>query len=142
MSEIKSLQRMLVVQALYQSSINKSLDDEPIESMFLHIVESLNMNKLKKKSNFNFAKTLYIGVKNNSVSIDYDISTALGSSHDYGKIEKLLRSIFQVAVYELNYGVELPKKVIISEYLKISDSFYSEKETSLVNGVLDNIKRK
>ena len=90
MSEIKSLQRMLVVQALYQSSINKSFDEQPIENTFLQIVESLNMNKLKKKSSLNFAKTLYSGVKKHIVSIEYDISTALGSSHDYGKIEKLL----------------------------------------------------
>jgi transcription termination factor NusB len=47
----------------------------------------------------------------------------------------------KAAVFELKYDNQLSKKIIISEYLKITDSFYANNEASLVNGILDNIQK-
>jgi len=141
MSEIKSLQRMLVVQSLYQLSINKKEKVSDLENFFTDIVDTSNFNKLKKKSNLNFAIYIFNGVTKNINSINLDISKSLGVSHNFNKMETLLKCIFRPAVFELNYGPKISKKVIIKEYLKITDSFYSEKEASLVNGVLANVKK-
>ena len=54
MSDIKSLQRMLVVQSLYQLSINKTEKVHNIESFFIEVIEASNLNKLKEKKNLNF----------------------------------------------------------------------------------------
>ena len=139
MTEIKSLQRMLAVQILYQESINPNDDSFDINETLKDAIETLNLNKLKKKSNLNFAKKIYSGVWSNNKSIDADILLALGSSHDFKKFENLLKFILKAAVFELKYDNQLSKKIIISEYLKITDSFYANNEASLVNGILDNI---
>ena len=141
MTDIKSLQRMLVVQSLYQLSINKIEKVNNLESFFIEVIEASNLNKLKEKSNLNFAISIFNGVSKNLDAINLDISEALGASHNFNKMENLLRSIFHAAVFELNYGRKIPKKVVIKEYLQITDSFYSDKEAGLVNGVLDNIKK-
>ena len=141
MSEIKSLQRILVVQSLYQISINKTKNINDLEGFFQDIIESSNLNKLKKRSNLNFAVSIFNGVSNNFDAINLDISKSLGVSHRFNKMESLLKCIFRAAVFEINYGAEIPKKVVIKEYLRITDSFYSEKEAGLVNGVLDNIQK-
>lgn len=141
MTEIKSLQRMLAVQILYQESINPNDDSFDINETLKDAIETLKLNKLKKKSNLNFAKKIYSGVWSNNKSIDDDILLALGSSHDFKKFENLLKFILKAAVFELKYDNQLSKKVIISEYLKITDSFYAKNETSLVNGILDNIQK-
>ena len=139
MTEIKSLQRMLAVQILYQESINPNYDSFDINETLKDAIETLKLNKLKKKSNLNFAKKIYSGVWSNYKSIDSDILLALGSSHDFKKFENLLKFILKAAVFELKYDNKLSKKIIISEYLKITDSFYANNEASLVNGILDNI---
>ena len=140
MTEIKSLQRMLAVQILYQKSINPNDDHFDIDETLKDAIEILKLNKLKKKSNLNFAKKIYSGVWSNNKSIDSDILLALGSSHDFKKFENLLQFILKAAVFELKYDNQLSKKIIISEYLKITDSFYANNEASLVNGILDNIQ--
>ena len=139
MTEIKSLQRMLAVQILYQKSINPNDDHFDINETLKDAIETLKLNKLKRKSNLNFAKKIYSGVRSNNKSIDADILLALGSSHDFKKFENLLKFILKAAVFELKYDNQLSKKIIISEYLKITDSFYANNEASLVNGILDNI---
>ena len=141
MTEIKSLQRMLAVQILYQKSINPNDDHFDIDETLKDAIETLKLNKLKRKSNLNFAKKIYSGVWSNNKSIDADILLALGSSHDFKKFENLLKFILKAAVFELKYDNQLSKKIIISEYLKITDSFYANNEASLVNGILDNIQK-
>ena len=141
MTEVKSLQRMLAVQILYQKSINPNDDHFDINETLKDVIETLKLNKLKRKSNLNFAKKIYSGVWSNNKSIDADILLALGSSHDFKKFENLLKFILKAAVFELKYDNQLSKKIIISEYLKITDSFYANNETSLVNGILDNIQK-
>ena len=141
MTEIKSLQRMLAVQILYQESINPNDNSFDINETLKDAIETLKLNKLKRKSNLNFAKKIYTGVWSNNKSIDADILLALGSSHDFKKFENLLKFILKAAVFELKYDNQLSKKIIISEYLKITDSFYANNESSLVNGILDNIQK-
>jgi len=141
MSEIKSLQRILAIQLLYQSSINANDEDFDIEQILEQSIETKSFNKLKKKSNLSFTKKIYSGVFLNNKAIDEDILLALGSSHNFKKFENLLKFILRAAVFELKYDNQLSKNIIISEYLKVTDSFYSNKEASLVNGILDNIQK-
>ena len=141
MTEVKSLQRMLAVQILYQKSINPNDDHFDINETLKDAIETLKLNKLKRKSNLNFAKKIYSGVRSNNKSLESDILLALGSSHDFKKFENLLKFILKAAVFELKYDNQLSKKIIISEYLKITDSFYANNEASLVNGILDNIQK-
>ena len=56
MSEIKSLQRILAVQLLYQSSINNNDRNFDIDEILKQSIETKDFNKLKKKSNLNFTK--------------------------------------------------------------------------------------
>ena len=53
MSEIKSLQRILAVQLLYQSSINNNDGNFYIDEILKQSIETKNFNKLKK---FSFRK--------------------------------------------------------------------------------------
>ena len=66
MTEIKSLQRMLAVQILYHKSINSNDDHFDINETLKDAIETLKLNKLKRKSNLNFAKKIYSGVRSNN----------------------------------------------------------------------------
>ena len=139
MSNIKSLQRLLVVQTLYQLSINKDAKNSSIKDIFKQTIESSEYKHSISKSNLNFAEKIFHGVQDNLDRIDNDLSQLLSSKINLGKIDTLLLAIFQPAIYELKYGPKISKKVVISEYLMIADKFFSKKEIGLLNGVLDNI---
>ena len=136
MSNIKSLQRLLVVQALYQLSINKDAKSSSIHDIFKQIIENSEYKHSISKSNLNFADKIFYGVQDNLNRIDNDLNHALSNRN---KVDPLLLAIFHPAIYELKYGDKISKKVVISEYLLIADKFFSGKEIGLLNGVLDNI---
>ena len=139
MSNIKSLQRLLVVQTLYQLSINKDAKNSSIREIFKQIIENSEYKHSISKSNLNFADKIFHGVQNNLNQIDNNLSQVLSKKNKIDKIDLLLLAIFHPAIYELKYGPKISKKVVISEYLMIADKFFSEKEIGLLNGVLDNI---
>ena len=136
MSNIKSLQRLLVVQTLYQLSINQDTKYSSIKDIFKEVINISEYGHSISKSNLNFAEKIFEGVQDNSDQIDKELSQVLSIKK---KIDPLLLAIFKPAIYELKYGPEISKKVVISEYLMIADKFFSEKEIGLLNGALDNI---
>ena len=139
MSNIKSLQRLLVVQSIYQLSINRDAINYNINDIFNQIIENSEYKKSISKSNLNFAEKIFFGVKDNSDEINRDLRDVLSNKNKIESIDPLLLAIFHPAIYELKYGPKISKKVVISEYLIIANKFFSSKEIGLLNGVLDNI---
>ena len=138
MADPKSLQRLLAVQALYQISINELSKENSLDSIFETALLQPGLEELKKKPNFNYAKKIIYGFLNKSDQIDLLIRTSLTSSRSLDKLDKLIQAILRLAVYEINFDIKVPKKVVINEYLNISHIFFTGDESKLVNGILDS----
>lgn len=138
MSEPKSLQRLLAVQALYQISINELSSENSIDSILETAIQQPGLEELKKKLNFNYAKKILNGFLENSQQIDLLIRTSLTASRSLDKLDKLIQAILNLAIYEIKFGPKVPKKIIINEYLNISHIFFTGAESKLINGILDS----
>ena len=138
MSEPKSLQRLLAVQALYQISINELSTENSIDSILETAIQQPGLEELKKKPNFNYAKKILNGFLENSQQIDLLIRTSLTASRSLDKLDKLIQAILNLAIYEIKFGPKVPKKIIINEYLNISHIFFTGTESKLINGILDS----
>jgi N utilization substance protein B len=138
MSEPKSLQRLLAVQALYQISINELSSENSIDSILETAIQQPGLEELKKKPNFNYAKKILNGFLENSKQIDLLIRTSLTASRSLDKLDKLIQAILNLAIYEIKFGPKVPKKIIINEYLNISHIFFTGTESKLINGILDS----
>jgi len=138
MSEPKSLQRLLAVQALYQISINELSNENSIDSILETAIQQPGLEELKKKPNFNYAKKILNGFLENSQQIDLLIRTSLTASRSLDKLDKLIQAILNLAIYEIKFGPKVPKKIIINEYLNISHIFFTGAESKLINGILDS----
>ena len=138
MSEPKSLQRLLAVQALYQISINELSNENSIDSILETAIQQPGLEELKKKPNFNYAKKILNGFLENSKQIDLLIRTSLTASRSLDKLDKLIQAILNLAIYEIKFGPKVPKKIIINEYLNISHIFFTGAESKLINGILDS----
>ena len=140
MSNIKSFQRLLVVQALYELSINENRIQTPIKEIFANIVEQSDYKKKINKSNLNFAKKIYEGVMENLDDINKILNVSISEKIKINNMDKLLISIFRSAIYEILFSNNVSKKIVISEYLLIANRFFGNNETAFINGVLDNLQ--
>ena len=140
MSDLKSLQRLLVVQAIYEISINKERYKEETEKILRDIIHNLDLGKKLENSNLNFATRLLDGVIDNIDRIEKILSKSFVNKKKLKTSDIMLLAIFKPAIFEIIYEKNTSKNIVISEYLAIADRFLIKKETSLLNGVLDNLK--
>ena len=142
MSNLKSLQRLLVVQALYEISINKERIREETQEILRDIIQNMDLGKKLEKSNLNFATKLLDGVIDKVDQIEQILSESFVNKKKLKTSDNMLLAIFKPAIFEIIYEKNTSKNIVISEYLAIADRFLITKETSLLNGVLDNLKYK
>ena len=140
MSNLKSLQRLLVVQAIYEISINKERLNKETKEILRDIIENLDLGKKLNNSNLNFATRLLDGVINKIDQIEDILSKSFDNKKKLKSLDKMLLAIFKPAIFEIMYEKNISRNIVISEYLAIADRFLIKKETSLLNGVLDNLK--
>ena len=140
MSDIKSFQRLLVVQALYELSINENRSQTPINEIFANIVEQTDYKKKMNNSNLKFAEKIYEGVMEYIDEINKILKVSMNKKIKINTMDKLLISIFRSAIYEILFSDNVTKKIVISEYLLIANRFFGNNETALINGVLDNLQ--
>ena len=140
MSDIKSYQRLLAVQALYEFTINKRGIDDSFDELLLHIVENSDFKSKINNSKLLLTKEIFRGVFCNLKKIDLILKSSLKDKSKAQSFDKLLLSIFRCAIYEIEVKKEISKKIVISDYLLISNHFFGNKEATLLNGVLDNLR--
>ena len=140
MSDIKSYQRLLAVQALYESTINKKGVNDSFDELILHIVENSDFKNKINSSKLLLTKEIFKGVFSNLKKIDLILRSSLNNKSKVQSFDKLLLSIFRCAIYEIEVKKQISKKIVISEYLLISNHFFGNKEATLLNGVLDNLR--
>ena len=140
MSDVKSYQRLLAVQALYEFTINKKDFDDSFDELLLHIVENSDFKNKINSSKLLLTKEIFNGVSSNLKEIDLILESSLKNKSKVQSFDKLLLSIFRCAIYEIEVKKEISKKIVISEYLLISNHFFGNKEAALLNGVLDNLR--
>ena len=140
MSDIKSYQRLLAVQAIYESTINKKGMNDSFDELILHIVENSDFKNKINSSKLLLTKEIFKGVFFNLKKIDLMLESSLKNKSKVQSFDKLLLSIFRCAIYEIEIKKDISKKIVISEYLLISNHFFGNKEAALLNGVLDNLR--
>ena len=108
-------------QLCFEQFFDKNLDDIVIESNILSENQTLR------------AKQLILNTQENSERIVNSINTY--SDERIGKVELIA---LKLGISELIMELT-PKKVIISEWVKITDKHSTSKGAKFVNGILDRI---
>ena len=140
MSDVKSYQRLLAVQALYEFTINKKDIDDSFDELLPHIIENSDFKNKINSSKLLLTREIFKGVFFNLKKIDLILESSLKNKSKVQTFDKLLLSIFRCAIYEIEVKKQISKKIVISEYLLISNHFFGNKEVTLLNGVLDKLR--
>lgn len=131
--------RLHAVQALYQMDVART----PIHEVFANFsafylgkevegVEFLPADEL-------FFKNIVNGVIREQSRIDPALQTILDDSWSLRRVDTVMRSILRAGAYEIFARLDIPVKVIITEYVDVTNAFLDAEETGMVNAVLDEL---
>jgi transcription antitermination protein NusB len=135
----KSAARMAAVQILYQLELSGGESLEAVEEFKdYHVANTIDEDQ-DKNINWKLANQLVAGIISHRQELNGLILPALSKDWKFERLELLIRCILQAAIFEIITFPEQDLPVIIAEYLKITEAFYTEKEAKFVNGILHKI---
>ena len=137
----RSSARLAAVQALYQIEISQGDAEQVIGEFTKHrFDDAIEGMELVKPDPVLFAE-LVRGTLLARRDLDDMIAAVLTEDWTIERLERLLHCILRAGAYELADRTDTPARVVISEYVDLADAFYGQKETGLINGVLDRLAR-
>ena len=123
--------------------------NEPILNPRVIIVQKLYSNHLNNDSEITFPKHRYkkfikdvvTGTIERKELIQELIDKELKSDINDNKTELMIKLMIKAAIYEFMYMHKVPVKVVITEYLKVSDFFVESSRKKFLNAILDKVSK-
>ena len=119
-----SLPRVKIIQKIYGSLMNP--DDE------------IDYPKSQYKK---YIKDIVSGTLERTELIEETINNHLDKDINLKKTDKLLKIILFSAVFELMFKHNIPKNVVINEYVHASEYFLEKAQISYLNAILDKLSK-
>ena len=116
--------RVIVIQKLYSHHLNKTS-----EIIFPR-------HRYKK-----FIKDVVNGTIERKELIQDFMIRELKNDINENKTELIIKLMIMAAIYEFMYMHKTPVKVVISEYLKVSDFFVESSQKGFLNAILDKASK-
>jgi N utilization substance protein B len=141
----KSLTRYAAIQALYNFNYSKDLNDIKnfltTNKGFL-IDSNFEINFKKTKMNKVFFLKIIDFIGKEKKIIDELINLNLSDGWSLSRLPKVQLAILRVAVAEMMTYPKTSIGIIISEYIMFTESFFTDKEFSFTNAILEKIYNK
>ena len=140
---IKSQTRLAFIQFIFQSEFLNAEVFQSIEDFQNHFYNSNiaiidEKKEFKLKFNKNFLNKLFNNYKTNfdKNTIINDINTYSSIDRRFEKWDNILKSLIFAIISELKITDEKKIKIVFNDYLNISKSLVSLKETKLINAII------
>ena len=139
----KSQTRLAFVQYIFQNEFINVDSSESIEDFQRHFYDTNiaiidEEKEFKLKFNKNFLNKLFYSLKNNidKKNIIDDLNDFININRKFEKWDNILKSIMFAIITELKITDKNKFKIVLNDYLNISKSLVSEKETKLINAII------
>jgi transcription antitermination protein NusB len=133
--------RLAAVQALYQMDIGGAGINDIFAEFESHWLGNEVEGDQYLPAEEAFFRDVVAGVLRDQNKLDPLIDDALSKGWPLARIEAILRAVMRAGSYELEHRMDIPARVIISEYVDVAHAFVEGDETGMVNAVLDQIAR-
>ena len=140
---IKSQTRLAFVQYIFQNEFISTDSFESIEDFQKHFYDTNiaiidDKREFKLKFNKNFLNRLFSSLKNNidKKKIIEDLNSFININRKFEKWDNILKSIIFAIIAELLITEKNKFKIVFNDYLNISKSLVSQKETKLINAII------
>ena len=125
------------------------MHNEALQNPRVIVIQKLYGHHLNKDSEITFPKHRYKkfikDVVNGTIErkelIQNLMDKELKSDINENKTELMIKLMIMAAIYEFMFMHKTPLKVIISEYLKVSDFFIETSQKNFLNAILDKVSK-
>ena len=123
-NEIRQNPRVIVVQKLYSHHLNKDSELTFPKHRYKKFIKDVVNGTIERKE-------LILDLMNRELKDDINDN----------KTELLIKLMIMAAIYEFMFMHKIPVKVVISEYLKVSDFFIESSQKGFLNAILDKVSK-
>ena len=137
----RSAARLAAVQALYQQEMEGTPTARLLHEFHDHRLGATIEGETYADAEISFFDDLVSGALARRDEIDSLIAERLAEGWTLERLDKPMKAILRVGVYELLARADVPVASVISEYVDVADAFYDAREKGFVNGLLDAIAK-
>lgn len=81
------------------------------------------------------------GVVGDQAAIDASVKARLASNWRLERLDSTLRALLRAGAWELRSRLDVPREIVIDEYVELAKAFFDEAEAKFVNAALDGVAR-
>ena len=140
-NKIKSKTRLAAIQLVSQQLVNKQQIEkikEDFDKYYRNTILDESNKKIKYNVNF-LSKIITYYKLLDSKKLENKINNLIDFKRKFQKWDTINRAIILVAISELYQVEKLKIKIILNDYIEISKFFVTNKETKLINSILDKL---
>mgnify|MGYP003576137234 FL=1 len=137
----RTVARLAAVQALYQMELAGEGVETVISEFANHRFDAdMEGQPLAEADEAWFADVVR-GVVGLQRDIDAAIKARLASNWRLERIDSTLRALLRAGAWELRERQEVPREIVIDEYVELAKAFFDDAEARFVNAALDGVAR-
>ncbi len=139
--EHRAAARLNATQALYQMEVAAKGINEILAEFETYWIGREIEGDQYKPAEIAFFRDVLNGVLNDQHAIDQLIDGTLARGWPLARVEAVMRAVLRAATYELKKRMDIPARVVITEYVDVASAFLGREETGMINAVLDKVAR-
>lgn len=137
----RTVARLAAVQALYQMELAGEGVETVISEFANHRFDAdIEGQPLAEADEAWFADVVR-GVVERQREVDAAIKVRLASNWRLERMDSTLRALLRAGAWELRERQEVPKEIVIDEYVELAKAFFDDAEARFVNAALDGVAR-
>lgn len=137
----RTVARLAAVQALYQMELAGEGVETVISEFENHRFDGDIEGQVLAEADEAFFAEIMRGVVGGRVAIDEAIKARLASNWRMERLDSTLRALLRSAAWELRERKDIPREVVIDEYVELAKAFFDASEAKFVNAALDGVAR-
>ena len=137
----RTVARLAAVQALYQMELAGEGVETVIAEFSNHRFDAdIEGEPLAEADEAYFADVVR-GVIGDQKDIDTAVKARLASNWRLERLDATLRALLRCGAWELTHKTDVPREIVIDEYVELAKAFFDEAEAKFVNAALDGVAR-
>ncbi len=137
----RTVARLAAVQALYQMELAGEGVETVISEFENHRFDAPIEGETLAEADEHWFAEIVRGVVTGQRDIDAAVKARLASNWRLERLDATLRALLRCGAWELKERPEVPKEIVIDEYVELAKAFFDEAEAKFVNAALDGVAR-
>ena len=137
----RTVARLAAVQALYQMELAGEGVETVIAEFSNHRFDTDIEGEALAEADEDYFAQIVRGVVGGQRDIDEAVKARLASNWRMERLDSTLRALLRAGAWELRERQDVPREIVIDEYVELAKAFFDDAEAKFVNAALDGVAR-